>query len=536
MIGNKEYNEKLYVSFQLSQKVPENNFYRRLKGILDLRFITRQTKHYYGTEGQKSIDPEVFFKLMLVGYLENINSDRRIIEHASMRLDILFFIGYDIDEPLPWHSTLSRTRNLYGEEVFLSLFRKVLSMCIDRGMVSGKRQAIDSAFIKANASMDSLVEKEVVECSQDYLDELNENDDDNNDHNENKPIVTTQKKKQVEQHHAWKKKAYKDMPGTSVKENTSLDDNGNTIRPKFLSNHTHYSPTDSDARIAVKPGKPRQLYYSGQISVDTSSHVICGAMANFADRRDSQSLPAILTQTIDNLKPYEINILEALADTGYSSGDALRLLEFYRITGYIPNFGQFKPVREGFTYDPEKDCYTCSQGVLLPYKKTHTDAKGNIKKAYRSSRIHCKACYLRSKCIGKSFEKTIEDCIDKPYYDKMRERMQTRKAKIMKNLRSSTVEPVLGTLINFMNMKRVNTRGIELASKHVLLAATVYNLKKYMNTVQRGARAAAIKALKVNSSPILTLILVRFAQLIEFLCLNEKNIKFSIPLIIKVNY
>jgi transposase len=101
MLGNKEYNEKLYVSFQLSQRVPETNFYRRLKSILDLRFITQQTKHYYGTEGQKSIDPEVFFKLMLVGYLENINSDRKIIEHASMRLDILFFIGYDIDEPLP---------------------------------------------------------------------------------------------------------------------------------------------------------------------------------------------------------------------------------------------------------------------------------------------------------------------------------------------------------------------------------------------------------------------------------------------------
>lgn len=105
---------------------------------------------------------------------------------------MLFFIGYDIDEELPWHSTLSRTRKLYGEEVFLSLFRKVLSMCIEKGMVSGKRQAIDSAYIKANASMDSLLEKEVVESSQAYLDVLNENDD-NNDNK--KPTVTSQKKK-----------------------------------------------------------------------------------------------------------------------------------------------------------------------------------------------------------------------------------------------------------------------------------------------------------------------------------------------------
>jgi transposase len=110
--------------------VPEENFYRQLKEALDLQFVYRQTKPYYGSEGQKSIDPVVFFKLMLVGYFENINSDRKIIEHAQLRLDILYFIGYDIDEELPWHSTLSRTRQLYGEQIFLQLFKKVLSLCI----------------------------------------------------------------------------------------------------------------------------------------------------------------------------------------------------------------------------------------------------------------------------------------------------------------------------------------------------------------------------------------------------------------------
>jgi transposase len=154
MQGKKVYQEKLFINVQLSHLVPEDNFYRRLRNTLDFRFLNPLTKKYYGGEGQKSIDTEVFFKLMLVGYLENLNSDRRIMEHASMRLDILFFLGYNIDEPLPWHSTLSRTRKLFGDDVFLSLFRKVLTMCIHKGMVSGKRQAIDSAYIKANASMD----------------------------------------------------------------------------------------------------------------------------------------------------------------------------------------------------------------------------------------------------------------------------------------------------------------------------------------------------------------------------------------------
>src|SRR5215216_4564364 len=98
MQGKKLHQEKLFVQFQLSAKVPERNFYRRLKDNLDLRWVYRKTKKYYGSEGQKSIDPVVFFKLILIGYLENLGSDRRIISHVGMRLDLLYFIGYDIDE------------------------------------------------------------------------------------------------------------------------------------------------------------------------------------------------------------------------------------------------------------------------------------------------------------------------------------------------------------------------------------------------------------------------------------------------------
>jgi Transposase domain (DUF772) len=105
----------------------------------------------------------VFIKLLLIGYLENLLSDRRIIATASMRLDMLLFLGYNIDEPLPWHSTLSRTRQLLGEAVFQQLFKRVLKQCIDKGMVAGRHQSIDSVFVKANASMSSLVAKEVLQ-------------------------------------------------------------------------------------------------------------------------------------------------------------------------------------------------------------------------------------------------------------------------------------------------------------------------------------------------------------------------------------
>lgn len=169
MQGKKDYQEKLFAQFQLSGRIPEHNFYRRLKSVLDLDFLYALTKSYYGESGRKSIDPVVFFKLCLVGYLENIISDRKLIDHCSMRLDILFFIGYDIDEELPWHSTISRMRQLFPEAVFEEVFTKVLAMCVDQGMVGGHTQAIDSAPVKANASMDGLELKVPKEDLEEHL-------------------------------------------------------------------------------------------------------------------------------------------------------------------------------------------------------------------------------------------------------------------------------------------------------------------------------------------------------------------------------
>jgi transposase len=175
MQGKKHYQEKLFTNFQLSDRVPADNIYRKLKETIDFQFLYASTAKYYGKDGQKSIDPVVFFKLLLVGYLENQPSDRRIINISSMRLDILYFIGYDIDEELPWHSTLSRTRQLYEEDVFNQLFKQVLKQCIDKGMLTGKRQAVDSVFVKANAALDSIKEKAIMEDAAIFTSQLRRN-------------------------------------------------------------------------------------------------------------------------------------------------------------------------------------------------------------------------------------------------------------------------------------------------------------------------------------------------------------------------
>ena len=116
-------------------------------------------------------------------------------------------------------------------------------------------------------------------------------------------------------------------------------------------------------------------------------------------------------------------------------------------------------------------------------------------KQYRSSESNCKNCPFRKECCGEKTKfKKLSHSIHKEYYDRMHRKLTENKpyAQRMSRLRSSTVEPVLGTLINFLNMKRVNTRGIELANKHVLMAALTYNLKKYIKFISRKAVAKAI--------------------------------------------
>ena len=471
MQGRKIYQDKRLPSFRLSERVPQDNFYRRLKEVLDLEWLYEATKNYYGTEGHKSIDPVVFFKLILIGYLENLLSDRRIIQTVSLRLDLLYFIGYDLDEPLPWHSTISRTRGLYAEEVFKKLFTHVLRQCVQTGMVKGTRQALDSVHVKANASMDSLKEKQILEEGAAYVTALHQNAQEpaGDDEDEPPPTVSAAKHKAVQQHHRWKDKTYKGQPG-------SRDE-----RSRFVSNHTHYSTTDADARVAVKPGKPRQLNYLGQLSVDTASHVITHIQADYADKKDSQCLPSLLEGTLHNLKEEGLKVKEVLADAGYSSSQALNALKANHVTGYIPNFGLYKPSRAGFKYYAGGDYYKCSQKAKLPFKKFITSHDGAYQmKEYRSRTTDCTGCPLRSTCIGKSNFKKIVDTVDKPLYDEMHERMQTPKARRMKKLRQATVEPVIGTLVNFLGMRRVNTRGLKLAGKCLLMAAVCYNLKRLL--------------------------------------------------------
>ena len=481
------------MGFQLSDRIPEENFYRRLKEVLQLDFLYKATDEYYGDCGQKSIDPVVFFKLCLVGYLENIISDRSLMEHCSMRMDILYFLNHDIDEPLPWHSTMSRTRQLFPEDLFDKVFTQVLGMCVEKGMVSGHTQVIDSAPVKANASMDSLELKVPAEELDEHLRKVRYMSTPDRKAKENKASQEQQTKSAG-------KAELNELKSRNDRWKKDQDERPGAKRPdaKYTSNKTHYSPTDPDARISVKPGKARKLNYQSQLSVDVEQHVITDIGADLADKKDNQSLQDIVHRLKGRMKQQGLLFTTVLADTGYSSGENYAFLEAEGLIGYIPAHGTYKGGPEGFVYQKEHDRWLCRGGKYVTFRKVKNEksrtqyGSGIIKKKqYLTRRSDCKGCPLKTECIGKAHEKRIDITYYKEEYERAIKRIKSKQGKRMKAKRQSTVEPVFGTLTQFMGMRKVYTKGLQQANKVMLMAGTAYNLKKYLRYTQKLERTVA---------------------------------------------
>ncbi len=468
--------------------MPEGNFYRRLKDRLDLSFLYELTAPYYGRCGQQSIDPVVFFKLCLVGHLENIASARHLIEHCSLRLDLLYFLDYQLDEPLPWHSTISRTRQLLPAPLFEEVFTRVLSLCVEAGMVSGHTQVVDSALVKANASMDSLELKVAPETLDAHLQQVraisrgDRRAQVNKATDEQRTITASRDELLEIQARNRKWRLEQDYhPGAHNKG------------AKYTSNKTHYSPVDPDARIAVKPGKARKLCYLAQLAVDASRHVITHIHADLAERKDNQCLPHLLSSLTQRLQQVGLRCTALLADAGYSSGENYALLEGHTITAYIPPHGTYKGGPEGFTYHKEEDYWLCPWGRKVTFRKVKVEPKNNIKKKlYFTTRRDCKGCPYREGCIGKGHERKVEITYYRDEYERAIKRLNSRWGRRMKGLRQATVEPVLGTLLDFLGLRKINTRGLKLAHKGMLLAAAAYNLQKLLRYTPKRSQIAVM--------------------------------------------
>jgi hypothetical protein len=401
----------------------------------------------------------VFFKLVLMGRLENLVSDRRLVEHCALRLDILFFLDYEVNEELPWHSTVSRTRQRFPAAVFERLFDHVFAQCVARGLVAGDTQAVDPAPVKANASLDSVCEKQSASTDSLFL----------ATGQPAAPAVT------APAHHLRREAARKAKrqtePGTLGTQHE---------KARLLSNKTHYSPTDPDARISIKPGKARALNHLCSLAVDTARGVISHVQADYADSRDSLHLSPLLTGLQRRLRAHELQLHDLLADAGYANGSNYALLEAQQVTAWIPVFGQYKPEIAGFTYDRRNDAYTCAAGKILPFHRCDVTAEGSWVKLYWAAYSDCQVCPRKPTCVPGAKRKQLSKTIYDAAYYRAWQRQQSLRGQRMRRVRQGTVEPVFGNLLHHYGLRRMNVRGHAGAHKTMLLTAVAYNLKKLL--------------------------------------------------------
>lgn len=229
-----------------------------------------------------------------------------------------------------------------------------------------------------------------------------------------------------------------------------------------------------------------------QLSVDTAHHVITDIKAYHADKRDSQYLQDISKRLKNRLHKQGLLWRNCVADTGYSSGDNYAFLEKEGLESYIPPHGTYKGGPEGFTYNEEHDHWVCSQKKIIPFTKIFYEGENNNKKKeYRASKYLCLDCPIRSSCLKKSQEKRITITFYNEEYQRNIARVDSKKGRYMKGKRQSTVEPVFGTLTQFMGLRKINTIGIVQANKVMHLSAMAYNLKKYLKFITKTVKSDA---------------------------------------------
>ena len=145
------------VLMSVESSVPKGHLFRHLHRVLDLSFVRDLVADRYAVGGRPSIDPEVFFRLHLIMFFSGIRSERQLLEQVSYNLAMRWHAGYDMDEPLPDHSSLSKIRARLGLPVFRRFFEAITEQCVRAGLVRGGELIFDATKVRANASMDSLI-------------------------------------------------------------------------------------------------------------------------------------------------------------------------------------------------------------------------------------------------------------------------------------------------------------------------------------------------------------------------------------------
>jgi len=444
MMGHQARSEALFYYFRLEDQVPETHLLRLIDKHVSFEFVRQQLKDSYSDTGRPSIDPELLLRILLIGYLYGITSERKLVEELRMHLAWRWFTGLGFDQEIPHHSTFSKNRHGRFQEskLFEQLFEQIVRQCVEVGLVEGKHLSVDGSFVEANAAKESRIPREqLAEAAQVHQ-------------------TVRQYLREVEEQNP-------------VEEPVHERD--------------QVSTTDPDSTYATKGGTPARLGYYDNYLVDNKSCVIVGVQGTAA-RMSQETVAAqdMLTRFTgwQGREPESVT-----ADTTYGNGDFLQWLADRNITPYMrtrdsihrkrsPYFGP-----ERFTYEPEHNRYICPAGQPLNYGgRVYRNRAFN----YIGTPKRCGACALRPQCTSAAF-RSLNIHQHEPARQRARELANTPEFTRAQRQRKK-VEALFAELKNQIGLRRLRLRRLKFVREQFFLAAAAQNLKRLVRFLSQPIR------------------------------------------------
>lgn len=508
MMGTKARRFPLVSALSLDELVPADHFYRHLDRVVDLSFVRALVRDRYAADrGRPSVDPVVFFRLQLVMFFEGICSERQLLRLAADRLSVRWFLGYNLNEPLPDHSSLTRIRARYGLEVFRRFFEAIVEQCQQAGLVWGHELYVDATQVLADAALDSLVPRFSVEARaaiHAHLDSLFSDASDETPPDETRP---PEEKSAQEREHTDAAAAPSLAPpvplpvALSEAERADLGE-ANDARHDWIaaegkpqrevrSANNHYqrtadfrvSTTDSDATPLRLKGGGTHLGYQTHYMVDGGKRrIILGVLVAPGEVMENQPMLDLAwhVRFRFHLWPHQTT-----GNTTYGTLENIMALERAGIHAYMPlpdwehKTDYYGPRR--FTYDAERDVYVCPQGQpLRPYRRELLAEKVE----YRAAPTICNACPVKAECTPSAHGRLVHRHFAEAYLDRVRAyHLGKPYAKAMRK-RKVWVEPLFAEGKQWHGMRRFRLRSLWRVNTEALLLATGQNLKRLLQ--QRG--------------------------------------------------
>jgi transposase len=512
MMGKKDRTQAQIAALTLDELVPADHFFRHLDRVLDLSFVLDLVQGCYAAgKGRPSIDPIVFFRLHLVMFFEGIRSERQLLRLAADRLSVRWYLGYNLDEALPDHSSLTRIRTRYGLEVFWRFFEAIVEQCQQAGLVWGHELYFDATHVLADAAMESLTARFAVEARAALHAHLaalfpDESDSEPSPRDLPDPQNLTHQGMDSADTTAVSPDLPTSLPtvlsdgerAALVAANEARHDwimaEGKPQREVRGPNNYYQrvadfrvSTTDPDATPLRLKGGGTHLGYQTHYVVDGGKRrIILGVLVAPGEVMENQPMLDLAwhVRFRSHLRPHQ-----ATGDTTYGTLENITALEREGIRAYMPlpdwehKTAYFGPWR--FIYDAARDVYVCPQGQpLRPYRHELSAEKVE----YRAAPATCNACPVKGQCTPSAQGRIVHRHFAEAFLDRVRAYHQGEPyAKAMRK-RKVWVEPLFAEAKDWHGLRRFRLRRLWRVNCEALLTATGQNLKRLLTKRGWGRR------------------------------------------------